>query len=56
MTDKSTPTKKEDLTNSKNSLQEQTVLTTPPQEQTIANQNLLNQNDNFQKIKILLLK
>ena len=49
MTDKSTPTKKENLTNSKNSLQEQTVLTTPPQEQTIANQNLLNQNDNFQK-------
>ena len=49
MTDKSTPMKKENLTNSKNSLQEQTVLTTPPQEQTITNQNLLSQNENYQR-------
>ena len=49
MTDKSTPTKKDILTNSKNSLPEGTMITTPPQEQIQPGQNLLNQGENYQK-------
>ena len=49
MTDKSTPTKKDILNNSKNSLPEATILTTPQQDQTQVGQNLLNQNENYQK-------
>ena len=49
MTDKSTPTKKDILTNSKNSLPEGTMITTPPQEQIQSGQNLLNQGENYQK-------
>ena len=49
MTDKSTPTKKDLIINSKNSIQEQTALTTPPQDQSQQVPNLLNQTDNYQK-------
>ena len=49
MTDKSTTTKKDILTNSKNSLPEGTMITTPPQEQIQPGQNLLNQGENYQK-------
>ena len=49
MTDKSTPTKKDILSNSKNSLPEGTIITTPPQEQIQPGQNLLNQGENYQK-------
>ena len=49
MTDKSTPTKKDLIINSKNSIQEPTALTTPPQDQSQQVPNLLNQTDNYQK-------
>ena len=49
MTDKSTPTKKDFIINSKNSIQEPTALTTPPQDQSQQVPNLLNQTDNYQK-------
>ena len=49
MTDKSTPTKKDFLINSKNSFPESTVLSAPPPEQQIAGQSLINQTDNYQR-------
>ena len=49
MTDKSTPTKKDLIINSKNSIQEPTALTTPPQDQSQQVPNLINQTDNYQK-------
>ena len=49
MTDKSTPTKKDLIINSKNSIQEPAALTTPPQDQSQQVPNLLNQTDNYQK-------
>ena len=49
MTDKSTPTKKDLIINSKNSIQEPTALTIPPQDQSQQVPNLLNQTDNYQK-------
>ena len=42
MTDKSTPTKKDNLANSKNSFPEPTMLTTPPQDQPQPGQTLMN--------------
>ena len=49
MTDKSTPTKKDFLINSKNSFPESTVLSAAPPEQQIAGQSLINQTDNYQR-------
>ena len=49
MTDKSTPTKKDNLANSKNSFPEPTMLTTPPQDQPQAGQTLMNTGENYQK-------
>ena len=47
MTDKSTPTKKDSLTISKNENPEQTVITTPPQDPPLPSQNFINQTENF---------
>ena len=49
MTDKSTPTKKDNLANSKNSFPEPTMLTTPPQDQPQPGQTLMNTGENYQK-------
>ena len=49
MTDKSTPTKNDFLPNTKNLFQDAAPLTPPPQDQSIPNPNLLNQQDNFQR-------
>ena len=49
MTDKSTPTKKDFMTISKNSIPEPTMLTTPPQDQPLPGQNLINQPENYSK-------
>ena len=49
MTDKSTPTKKDNLANSKNSFPEPTMLTTPPQDLPQAGQTLMNAGENYQK-------
>ena len=47
MTDKSTPTKKDSLTNSKNSNPEQTVITSPPPAPPVQTQPFINQTENF---------
>ena len=47
MTDKSTPTKKDSLTLSKNENPEQTMVTTPPQDPHLPSQSYINQNENF---------
>ena len=49
MTDKSTPTKKDILINSKNTFPEPPIISAPPPEQPIASQNMLNQPDNYQR-------
>ena len=47
MTDKSSPTKKDSLTNSKNSNPEQTVITSPPPAPPVQTQPFINQTENF---------
>ena len=49
MTDKSTPIKNDILINSKNAFPESTIMSAPLPEQPIANQNLINQPDNYQR-------
>ena len=49
MTDKSTPTKKDFLANSKSSIPEPTMLTMPPQDQPQAGQTLMNSGESYQK-------
>ena len=49
MTDKSTPTKKDFLINSKNTFPEPNIMSAPLPDQPITNQNLINQADNYQR-------